>query len=40
MNIADQNGVALSDDQLQTIVSLLQEIAQQDYDYSDMEETL
>lgn len=40
VNIADQNGVALSDDQLQTIVSLLQEIAQQDYDYSDMEETL
>lgn len=40
VNIADQNGVALSDDQIQTIVSLLQEIAQQDYDYSDMEETL
>ena len=40
INIADDNGVALSDEQVQEIVSLLEEIAQEDYNYEDMEETL
>ena len=40
VNIAEQNNVMLSSDQLDTIVSLLEQIAQQDYNYDDMRETL
>ena len=40
INIANNNGVTISDDQLNTIVNLLKEIAQQNYDYSEMQETL
>lgn len=39
-NIATQNNVQMSDEQFETIVSLLEEIAQQDYDYDQMQETL
>lgn len=40
VNIANNNGVSISEDQINTIVSLLEEIVQQNYDYSEMEETL
>lgn len=40
INIAQQNNVGLSSDQINQIVSLLQEIAQQNYDYEDMKATL
>lgn len=40
INIAEQNNVGLSSDQIDQIVSLLQEIAQQNYDYDDMKATL
>lgn len=40
INIAEQNNVGLNSDQINEIVSLLQEIAQQDYDYDDMKATL
>lgn len=40
INIAQQNNVGLSSDQIDQIVSLLQEIAQQNYDYDDMKATL
>lgn len=40
INAADNNGVYISEDQINTIVNLLQEIAQQNYDYSEMQETL
>lgn len=39
-NIAVQNGVSLSEDELNTIVSLLQQIAQQSYDIEEMKKTL
>ncbi|MDO5136164.1 MAG: DUF1002 domain-containing protein [Eubacteriales bacterium] len=40
INTANENGVQLTQEQLDSIVSLLEEIAQQQYDYSSMEETL
>ena len=40
VNISNNNNVSLSDDQINTIVNLLSQISQQDYDYSDMQETL
>lgn len=39
-NIAEQNNMMLGEEQLDKIVSLLTEIAQQDYVYEDMRETL
>lgn len=39
-NIAEQNGVNLSQDEIDTIVSLLQQIAQQNYDIQEMKQTL
>lgn len=39
-NIAEQNGVSLSQDEIDTIVSLLQQIAQQNYDIQEMKKTL
>ena len=39
-NIATQNNVQMSDEQFDKIVSLLEEIAQQNYDYDQMKETL
>ena len=39
-NIAVQNGISLSQDELDTIVSLLQQIAQQNYDIQEMKKTL
>lgn len=39
-NIAQQNNVAMSNEQFSTIVSLLTEIAKQHYDYEAMKETL
>ena len=39
-NIAVQNGVTLTQDELDTIVSLLQQIAQQNYDIQEMKKTL
>lgn len=40
VNIADNNGVSITEDQINTIVGLLEQIVQQNYDYADMEETL
>lgn len=40
VNIAEQNNTSLSSEQLDKIVSLLEQIAQQDYDYDEMKETL
>ena len=39
-NIANENGVSLSQDEIDTIVSLLQQIAQQNYDIQEMQQTL
>lgn len=39
-NIAVQNGVTLTQDELDAIVSLLQQIAQQNYDIQEMKKTL
>ena len=39
-NIAVQNNVTLSQEEMETIVALLQEIAQQSYDIEQMKETL
>ena len=39
-NIAVQNGVTLTQDEIDTIVSLLQQIAQQNYDIQEMKKTL
>ena len=39
-NISVQNGITLSQDELDTIVSLLQQIAQQNYDIQEMKKTL
>ncbi|MDO4338201.1 MAG: DUF1002 domain-containing protein [Eubacteriales bacterium] len=40
VNIAEQNNMQVGSDQLDKIVSLLEEIAQQNYNYDDMKETL
>ena len=40
VNISNTNNINLTDDQISTIVNLLTQIAQQDYDYSEMQETL
>jgi uncharacterized protein YpuA (DUF1002 family) len=40
VNIAQQNNVQIDDSQLDVIVSLLEEIAQQQYDYDEIKETL
>lgn len=40
VNISNNNNINLTDDQINTIVNLLSQIAQQDYDYSEMQETL
>lgn len=40
VNIAEQNNTNLSSEQLDRIVELLEQIAQQDYDYEEMKETL
>lgn len=40
INIANENGVSLSDEQIGDIVDLLVEISQQDYNYEDMAATL
>ena len=39
-NIAQQNNVSVDAEQLDKIVALLEQIAQQDYNYDDMKETL
>lgn len=40
VNISNNNNISLSDDEINTIVNLLKQIAEQDYDYSEMQETL
>ena len=40
VNISNNNNVSLTDDELNTIVNLLLQISQQNYDYSEMQETL
>ncbi len=40
VNVAQQNNVTLDSDQINKIVELLQQIAQQDYDYDDVKATL
>ncbi len=40
VNISNNNNVTLTDDEINTIVNLLQQISQQDYDYSEMQEKL
>ena len=40
VNISNNNNVSLSDDEVNTIVNLLKQIAEQNYDYSEMQETL
>lgn len=40
INVAQENNVTLDSDQLDEIVNLLQGIAQQEYDYDDVKETL
>jgi uncharacterized protein YpuA (DUF1002 family) len=40
VNIVNQNNVSVPEEQIDEIVSLLEEIADQDYDYEDMAETL
>ena len=40
VNISNNNNVSLSDDEINTIVNLLKQIAEQNYDYSEMQETL
>ena len=40
VNISNNNNVTLTQDELNTIVNLLQQISQQDYNYSEMQETL
>ena len=39
-NIVNNNNISLTDDQINTIVNLLKQIAEQNYDYSEMQETL
>lgn len=40
VNIAEQNNMQIGDEQLNKIVSLLEQIAQQNYNYDEMKETL
>ena len=40
VNISNTNNINLTDEQISTIVNLLSQISQQDYDYSEMQETL
>lgn len=40
VNVAQQNNVTLDSDQINKIVELLEQIAQQDYDYDDVKATL
>ena len=40
INVAEQNNISISQDDIDMIVSLLGQIAQQDYNYDDVKETL
>ncbi len=40
VNVAEQNNISVSQDDIDKIVSLLEQIAQQDYNYDDVKETL
>lgn len=40
INVAEQNNISVSQDDIDRIVSLLKQISQQDYDYDDVKETL
>lgn len=40
INLVQKNNLDISEDQLNEIISLLQQIAQQNYDYNDMKDTL
>jgi hypothetical protein len=40
VNVAQENNISMDSEQLDTIVSLLEQIAQQGYNYDDMKETL
>lgn len=40
INVAEQNNISVSQDDIDKIVSLLEQIAQQDYNYDDVKETL
>ena len=40
INVSQQVGVELTDDQIDAITSLMEDIAEQDYDYHEMKETL
>ena len=40
INVAEQNNISVSQDDIDRIVSLLEQISQQDYNYDDVKETL
>lgn len=40
INVAEQNNISVSQDEIDKIVSLLEKIAEQDYNYDDVKETL
>lgn len=40
INVAEQNNISVSQDDIDKIVSLLEQISQQDYNYDDVKETL
>ena len=40
INVAEQNNISISQDDIDRIVSLLKQISQQDYNYDDVKETL
>ena len=40
INVAEQNNISVSQDDIDRIVSLLKQISQQDYNYDDVKETL
>ena len=40
INVANQNNISVSQDDIDKIVSLLQQIAQQGYNYDDVKQTL
>lgn len=40
INVAEQNNISVSQDDIDKVVSLLEQIAQQDYNYDDVKETL
>ena len=40
VNVAEQNNISVSQDEIDKVVSLLEKIAQQDYNYDDVKETL